>query len=200
VGVSILAVLVVACLPWTLNIIHDPIAYVTLALIGFGTLAGALALLALGISLPWGMGRWWITRHLLVVSRLGWRLCQSVTGARVTVYSFAIHFMTVIVAWGAAKAAHATLDLIHALFLILPVILIATLPVSIAGWGVRESTMIVAFSYAGLPEIDGLIVSILFGIANLSVGAIGGIAWVADGYRWRSIKSSEIEIADASSF
>ena len=46
-------------------------------------------------------------------------------------------------------------------------ILIATIPVSIAGWGVRESAMILAFSYAGLAESDGLIVSILFGVANL---------------------------------
>src|SRR5215472_11837936 len=41
VGVTILATMVVVCLPWTLNLIHDPIAGATLALIGFGTLAGA---------------------------------------------------------------------------------------------------------------------------------------------------------------
>jgi hypothetical protein len=73
------------------------------------------------------------------------------------------------------------------------VILIATIPVSIAGWGVRETAMILAFSYAGLAESDGLIVSILFGVVNLAVGAIGGIVWVADGYRWRSVKNIETE-------
>ena len=45
VGVSILAVLVVACLPWTLNMIHDPIARAALVLIGFGALAGVLVFL-----------------------------------------------------------------------------------------------------------------------------------------------------------
>ena len=50
VGVSILAVLVVACLPWTFDMIHDPIARAALALIGFGTLAGTLAFLALGVK------------------------------------------------------------------------------------------------------------------------------------------------------
>ena len=49
VGVSALAVLVVLCLPWTLNVIHDPIARAAVTLIGFGTLAGALAFLAFGI-------------------------------------------------------------------------------------------------------------------------------------------------------
>jgi hypothetical protein len=71
--------------------------------------------------------------------------------------------------------------------------LIATLPVSIAGWGVRESTMVLAFSYAGLAESDGLIVSILLGVLNLAVGAIGGIVWVASGYRWRVVKKIETD-------
>ena len=200
VGVSILAVLVVACLPWSLNMIHDPIASATLALIGFGTLAGTVAFLALGVWHLRAMDRWWITRHITAASRVAWRLCRSGTGARVAAYSFTIHFMTVMVAWGMAMATHAAVDIVHALFLILPVILIATIPVSIAGWGVRESAMILAFSYAGLAGTDGLIVSILFGVAYLAVGAIGGLVWVARGYRWRPDKSIETEtLAHASS-
>lgn len=191
VGVSILAVLVVACLPWTLNTIHDPVACTALALIGLGTLAGTLAFLALGVRYLRVMERWWITRHLAATSRVALQLCRSVAGARLAGYSFAIHLMTVMVAWGEAMAAHAAVDFIHVLFLLLPVILIATIPVSIAGWGVRESAMILAFSYAGLPESDGFIVSILFGLVNLAVGVIGGIVWVSEGYRWRSIKNIE---------
>ena len=48
VGVTILATMVVVCLPWTLNLIHDPIAGATLALIGFGTLAGVIAAFTAG--------------------------------------------------------------------------------------------------------------------------------------------------------
>jgi uncharacterized membrane protein YbhN (UPF0104 family) len=193
VGVSILAVLVVACLPWTFNIIHDPIARAALALIGFGALVGALVFLALGVKHLRVMERWWLTRHLATTSRVAWRLCRSGIGARVAALSFAIHLITAMVAWGAAMAAHLAIDFAHVLFLVLPVMLIATIPVSIAGWGVRESAMILAFSYAGLAESDGLIVSILFGIVNLVVGAIGGIVWVASGYRWRSVKKIEAD-------
>jgi hypothetical protein len=46
---------------------------------------------------------------------------------------------------------------------------------------------------AGLAESDGLIVSILYGAASLAVGAIGGIVWVASGYRWRSVKTIEAD-------
>lgn len=70
-------------------------------------------------------------------------------------------------------------------------LLIATIPLSIAGWGVRESAMVLAFTYAGLAESNGLIVSILYGAATLMVGAVGGIVWVASGYRSRLIKTIE---------
>ena len=193
VGVSALAILVVACLPWTFNLVHDPMARAALALIGFGALGAALVFLALGLQHLQVLDRWWPTRHLATASRLAWRLCKSAAGARVAVLSFAIHFTTVTVAWGAAMAAHASVDFVHVLFLVLPVILIATIPVSIAGWGVRESAMVLAFSYAGLAESDGLIVSILFGAATLGVGAIGGIVWIASGYRWHTVKTIEAD-------
>jgi Uncharacterised protein family (UPF0104). len=67
-----------------------------------------------------------------------------------------------------------------------PVILIATVPVSIAGWGVRESSMIVAFAYAGLAQSDGLTLSILFGAVGFIVGVVGGIVWIVSGLRLRS--------------
>jgi uncharacterized membrane protein YbhN (UPF0104 family) len=193
VGVSALAALVVVCLPWTFHLVHDPIARAALALIGFGALAGALIFLGLGVQHLRLMARWWLTRHLAAASRRAWRLCRSAAGARVAALSFAIHLMTVTVAWGAAMAPHASVDFVHVLFLVLPVILIATVPVSIAGWGVRESAMVLAFSYAGLAESDGLIVSILFGAATLGVGGIGGIVWIASGYRWRSVKAIEAD-------
>ena len=66
-----------------------------------------------------------------------------------------------------------------------PVLLIATVPVSIAGWGVRESSMIVAFAYAGLVQSDGLTLSILFGAASFIVGVVGGIIWIVSGLRLR---------------
>jgi uncharacterized protein (TIRG00374 family) len=193
VGVSALAIMVVACLGWTLNLIHNPTARVALALIGFGALTAAFVFLALGLQHLRIMERWWVTRHLVIASRLAWRLCRSTAGLHVAALSLAIHLLTVTVAWGAAMAAHASVDFTQALFLVLPVILVATIPISIAGWGVRESAMILAFSYAGLAETDGLIVSILFGLATLAIGAIGGIVWIASGYRWRSVKTIEAE-------
>jgi len=191
VGVTALAVLVCACLPWTFNLVQDPIARAALTLIGFGAFGAALIFLMLGLPQLRLLDRWWLTRHLATASRMAWRLCRSTDGVRVAAFSFVIHFMTVTIAWGVAMATHIPLAFNQAMFLVLPVILIATIPVSIAGWGVRESAMILAFNYAGLAEGDGLIVSILFGATTLASGAVGGLVWVASGYRWRSIKAME---------
>jgi len=59
-----------------------------------------------------------------------------------------------------------------------PIILIAMMPISIAGWGVREATMMVAFGYAGLARTDGMVVSILFGLVYFIVGGLGGLVWI----------------------
>ncbi len=193
VGVTVLAVVVCLCLPWTFNLVHDAVARAALALIGFGALGAALIFLVLGLPQLRTLERWWMTRHLATASKMAWRLCHSAGGGRVVIYSFAIHFMTVAIAWGAAVAAHIPFTYTQALFLILPVLLVATIPVSIAGWGVRESAMVLAFGYAGLAEGDGLIVSILFGVATLTVGTLGGVVWVASGYRWRAVKAMETD-------
>ena len=193
VGVSALAVVVVACLPWTLNLVHDPVARGALALIGFGALAGAAVFLGLGVQHLRILERWWLTRHLATASRLAWRLCRSMAGLRIAALSFTIHLLTVLVAWGAARATHASVEFMQVLYLFLPVMLVATIPVSIAGWGVRESAMVLAFSYAGLVESDGLIVSILYGVVTLGVGAIGGVVWIASGYRWGTVKAMEAD-------
>jgi len=184
VGVAALALLVVMCLPWTLNLVHDRLARTTLVLIGVGTLASALVFLALASPRLPMLDKFWLTRHLAAASRLGRQLCRAnANSARIAVLSITIHLLTVVAAYCAAQAAAATADFTQVLFLVLPVILIATIPISIAGWGVRESTMVLAFTYAGLAANDGLVISILFGAATFAVGAIGGVVWIVSGYK-----------------
>jgi uncharacterized membrane protein YbhN (UPF0104 family) len=95
-------------------------------------------------------------------------------------YSLLIHSMSVSAAWCLAKSVAAPLEWSEALLLVLPVLLVATIPVSIAGWGTRETAMVIAFGYAGLPESDGLIVSVLLGIAMFAAGLVGGVVWILD--------------------
>jgi glycosyltransferase 2 family protein len=74
-----------------------------------------------------------------------------------------------------------------------PIMLITMVPISIAGWGVREATMMVAFGYAGLAQADGTMVSILFGVVYFIVGALGGLVWIFSAEK----ASGKIEVAHA---
>jgi uncharacterized membrane protein YbhN (UPF0104 family) len=82
------------------------------------------------------------------------------------------------------------------LFLMPPVLLVATVPISIAGWGVRETSMVVAFGYAGLAPSDGLALSILYGLLSFAVGALGGAVWIASGLRRLPFASGAEALAD----
>jgi D,D-heptose 1,7-bisphosphate phosphatase len=178
-GIFALAVIVIACLPWTLALVQDPIARAILVLIGGGAVAGAVVFITIG-SLRWQLlERFAPTRHLVAVSRIARRLFRSGQSAStVSLISIAIHFLTIASVWCIAQSVAADASFILLMFMIPPVILIATVPLSIAGWGVREGSMIVAFTFAGLAAGDGLIVSVLYGLTAFAIGAIGGIVWI----------------------
>jgi uncharacterized membrane protein YbhN (UPF0104 family) len=51
-------------------------------------------------------------------------------------------------------------------------------PISIAGWGLREATMGLAFGYAGLGPSEGVNISLLFGAVYFLLGMCGGVVWI----------------------
>jgi glycosyltransferase 2 family protein len=59
-------------------------------------------------------------------------------------------------------------------------LLIAMVPITLAGWGVREAVFIQAFSLAGLAPSQALALSILYGFVGLATGLLGGGVWLAE--------------------
>jgi glycosyltransferase 2 family protein len=183
-GVFVLALIVAACLPWTLQLIREPVPRAVLLVIACGAIAGPLLVLLAGTHFDRWLRQWAITRHVAAAAEAAAKICRSLRSAAIVVgCSIVIHLLTVSVAWCCAKAVAAPVGFAHILFLMPPVLLIATLPISIAGWGVRESSMMAAFAYAGLAESDGLTLSILFGAVSFVIGIIGGIVWISSGFR-----------------
>jgi uncharacterized membrane protein YbhN (UPF0104 family) len=181
VGVLVLALLVIACLPWSFTLISNVAGRIALLLVGFGSIGACFTFLALSyVSWRW-LDRWWLTRQLAAAASTARRMFGA-GSSRISIvaYSVIIHLMTVTAAWWLAKAVAAPLEWSEALFLVLPVLLIATLPLSIAGWGTRETAMVLAFGYAGLAATDGLVVSVLLGISTFAAGLPGGIIWILD--------------------
>jgi glycosyltransferase 2 family protein len=58
------------------------------------------------------------------------------------------------------------------------VMLVGMIPVSLAGWGVREGAMAFALGFFGTPTTDAVLVSILLGLASVLSSLPGIAAWV----------------------
>jgi uncharacterized protein (TIRG00374 family) len=59
-----------------------------------------------------------------------------------------------------------------------PVALVANLPITVGGWGVRESAMIMLFGLVGVPTSGSLVLSIQLGLLLLVVALPGGLLWL----------------------
>jgi uncharacterized membrane protein YbhN (UPF0104 family) len=56
--------------------------------------------------------------------------------------------------------------------------LLSMIPISLAGWGIREGAMVVVFSLAGLKAEASLSISVLFGACLFVSGLPGGFIWL----------------------
>ena len=75
------------------------------------------------------------------------------------------------------------LSFLDCLVLIPPVVLVSTIPISIAGWGVREAAMITLLALVGVAEADAFVLSVLFGLLTFGLSLPGGIVWIIGGYK-----------------
>jgi uncharacterized protein (TIRG00374 family) len=184
VGVVTLAGLVLVCLPWTLTLVRDPIGRIALLIIGFGCIAAGFVFISLAWKRLHLLQHWAVTRHLAAVATVAVEILRT-PRALVPIFGLStlINILTVLVAWCAAHSVNANVPILYLLYLMLPVVLISIVPISIAGWGVREGALVAAFTYAGLPQSDGLIISLLFGAIYFALGVCGGVVWIFSGDR-----------------
>lgn len=65
-------------------------------------------------------------------------------------------------------------------FLILmpPVLLVTILPISIGGWGVRETAMVFVLTLVGVAPEHALLLSVLVGVLAIVISLPGGILWL----------------------
>ncbi len=151
----------------------------TIAILAAGGVGG-LGLLMVLDRLPRSLSHWRLVRGLAVMAAdtrraflsprktaamLGWSLLGHIN------VSFGVFLLAV--------SLGINVTLVDCMALIPPVLLITTIPISIAGWGVREKAMVVAFGLIGVPGEEALVLSLLFGFVTLAVSLPGGAIWLA---------------------
>lgn len=179
IGLIALAVIIGASLPWSWRLITDQNGRSALLLLDVVALAGGLGFLVFGaLKWPW-LKTWWATHHIHACAVIANRVIFSARrGPLIAVLSLLIHVLAVVIAWCVVQAIAAPVSFGQVFLLVPPVMLITLMPISIAGWGVREASMGLAFGFAGLAANEGVNVSLLFGAVTFIVGAFGGLVWV----------------------
>jgi len=195
VGLIALALIIVASLPWSYGMIGDGRGRLTLVIVDSAGLVGGLSFLLLAYLPSAWLMIWWPTRHIHACSVIANQVIFGrTTGRKIAVLSLSIHVLAIVIAWCAVRSIAAPANFAQLFLLIPPIILITMMPISIAGWGVREATMMVAFGYAGLAQMDGTVVSILFGLVYFVAGGLGGLIWILSAEK---SSSRTLEIAGA---
>ncbi|SDG86168.1 lysylphosphatidylglycerol synthase transmembrane domain-containing protein [Roseospirillum parvum] len=160
----------------------DPVLYVFPALAVAGLLG--IALLTQLDRLPTDWRRWRLVRGLQAVARDA-RLLFLKAGRAVPVLLIAAlgHLLLSLSAWALARGLDIELAAGDALVLIPPVILAMTVPISIAGWGVREGAMVVALATVGVAAGPAVALSILWGLLMTAVSLPGGVVFLLSAER-----------------
>ena len=121
-------------------------------------------------------------RHLYQLSR---DFNRAVFGSKISTvkaisWSTCNHLCRVAIVLCLALALGITVSASDAFTLVPSALLIAMVPISLAGWGVREAVFIQAFSLVGVAPSNALGLSLLYGLVGMVTGAFGGAVWFAE--------------------
>lgn len=111
------------------------------------------------------------------LSRMAIDAFRGLDALRIIGLAASIHLGTAVTVWLLARSIAAPVDFVQVLVLMPVVLMISTVPISIAGWGIREGAMVAVFGLAGMPSDYALSLSVLYGLSLLVASLPGGISW-----------------------
>lgn len=141
-------------------------------------IAFVLGLLFIGDRVAAIVERWpfliWVAGLLRDSNRL---LRDGLSTVIILFLSYGIHCASAVSIWVLACGLGVEIDFIQVLGLLPIVILMVLLPLSIAGWGVREGTIVALFALLGIESASALAVSLLWGVAIAVSAVVAGAIW-----------------------
>ena len=156
---------------WPVNIIQSlPVAVIALV----------LGLLFIGDRVAGIVERWLRLIWVAGVLRDSNRVLRGGLSTLVILFlSYGIHCASAASIWVLARGLGVEIDFIQVLGFLPIVILMVLLPLSIAGWGVREGTILALFALLGIESTSAFAVSLLWGVtiavSAIAAGAIWGL-------------------------
>lgn len=138
---------------------------------------------------------WPAMRVLTTLAKDGRQLLFVPWGWKLILMSVLIHCISILAVGLCAWALDIRVNWLSLAIIVPVATLLVTLPVSIAGWGVREGVMVVGLGYAGVGLEQALALSVLYGLSLLAVSIPGGFFWLADPLI-RTIKVTQVPMKE----
>jgi glycosyltransferase 2 family protein len=111
-------------------------------------------------------------------------LSRPITAIPIVGVSVVVHLLAGVTMWLIACSLGIVVGLVDCLVLMPPIVLVAGMPLSVAGWGLREGAMVAVFALVGVPMDGALLMSVLLGLLLLMVSLPGGLV-LAFSESWR---------------
>ncbi|SIN73564.1 hypothetical protein SAMN05443662_0376 [Sulfurivirga caldicuralii] len=168
---------------WAPHDLYPTIILYTILAVILGTLVGFVLLLWLHRYSP--LYRWRFTRLFAELSERFWRVYHQPRDLLVQLgLSLLTHLLGMLVLFGIGHAVGINEPIGIYLALTPIAILLTILPITFAGWGVRESTLIGLFMLIGTPEPKVLAMSLLYGIILVFAALPGVVFYLQSRHRW----------------
>jgi glycosyltransferase 2 family protein len=130
-------------------------------------------------SIPSWLREWRVIKAFHMLGEATWSVSQKLKSSlEMLLFSFLSHSTQIVLILFIAEMISVPLSVGHAMILCPPILFVSMLPVSLAGWGVREGAMVVGFSLIGISPDDALAISIIYGAMAIGIGAAGGGLWL----------------------
>jgi glycosyltransferase 2 family protein len=178
IALLMLVAIVGATLPLFFARVPDPgLRTITTALV-VGSAIGLLVFILLGAWVEGLLQRFRLVRPLTEIAHDLRKLLTASQTIAVVAIAVLVHIAVIASVWLIARALAIHVTAIDCLVLVPPIVLLTTLPISIAGWGVRESATVIGFGFLGVAPADALALSVVFGLVQVAIGLPGGAAWL----------------------
>jgi glycosyltransferase 2 family protein len=177
-GYFVMVVLFAAGLPTLLQILPDARQrYGVVALLG-AALCGLLALFLIDY-LPRWLLHFRLVAELAALSREGRRLfARPARCGAVLSLAAATVGLSILASMLVGKGLGVELSFVTWVVIVPPVTLIQLVPVSLAGWGLRELGFVVVLAGFGIPAEAALAASLSLGLCMIIIGLPGGLLWL----------------------
>ena len=193
-----LLVLTACGLPWLLGLVPDTAARYAIVLVVAAGIGGFFAFVTC-VRFPRFLLKWRVMRSLSALAALARRLSLSprrlLPSLALSIGSFVI-FSYIVFQLAQALGARVTFG--ECLLLVPPVLLVSVVPVTVAGWGVREGAMVVALGFVGVAPAAAFAISVLFGLTIAAASLPGAGLWLASGYSVKNLQQAA-DLAEAAS-